>query len=178
MTPHTIPQTVLFPDLFDKPLVATFNQEHASSDGGAVLLKAAERVYGLVKAFCPVSGRQTRTGEDSAHARGPDRPAGLWHRVRSGAARSCRAGRRATPRSPTRRRRSSRVGGPAQLDNGKWGAGLEGPRVAELPKNDRLPGTPIRVTDRTDQSWTTTLTEVVDRTDTTIVVKNSGRPRS
>ena len=36
MTPHTIPQTVLFPDLFDKPLVATFNQEHASSDGGAV----------------------------------------------------------------------------------------------------------------------------------------------
>ena len=29
----------------------TFNQEHASSDGGAVLLKAAERVYGLVKAF-------------------------------------------------------------------------------------------------------------------------------
>ena len=51
MTPHTIPQTVLFRDLFDKPLVATFNQEHASSDGGAVLLKAAERVYGLVKAF-------------------------------------------------------------------------------------------------------------------------------
>ncbi len=51
MTPQTIPQTVLFPDLFDKPLVATFNQEHASSDGGAVLLKAAERVYGLVKAF-------------------------------------------------------------------------------------------------------------------------------
>ena len=46
-----MPQTVLFPDLFDKPLVATFNQEHASSDGGAVLLKAAERVYGLVKAF-------------------------------------------------------------------------------------------------------------------------------
>ena len=51
MTPHTIPQTVLFPDLFDKPLVARFNQEHASSDGGGVLLKAAERVYGLVKAF-------------------------------------------------------------------------------------------------------------------------------
>ena len=49
VTPHTIPQAVLFPDLFDKPLVATFNQEHASSDGGAVLLKAAERVYGLVK---------------------------------------------------------------------------------------------------------------------------------
>ena len=47
MMPHTLPQTVLFPDLFDKPLVATFNQEHASSDGGAVLLKAAE--LGLIR---------------------------------------------------------------------------------------------------------------------------------
>ncbi len=43
--------TVLFPDLFDKPLVATFNRGQASSDAGGVLLKAAERVYGLVKAF-------------------------------------------------------------------------------------------------------------------------------
>ncbi len=51
MTNATIPQTVRFPDLFDKPLVATFDREQASSDGGAVLLKAAERVYGLVKAF-------------------------------------------------------------------------------------------------------------------------------
>ena len=51
MTPDKISQTVLFPDLFDKPLVATFNREQASSDGGGVLLKAAERVYGLVKAF-------------------------------------------------------------------------------------------------------------------------------
>ncbi len=51
MTTGTVPQTVLFPDLFDKPLVAKFNQEQASSDGGAVLLKAAGRVYGLVKAF-------------------------------------------------------------------------------------------------------------------------------
>ena len=39
------------PDLFDKPLFARFNQEQASSDGGAILLKAAERIYGLVKAF-------------------------------------------------------------------------------------------------------------------------------
>ena len=50
MTTDTVPQAVLFPDLFDKPLFAKFNQEQASSDGGAVLLKAAERVYGLVKA--------------------------------------------------------------------------------------------------------------------------------
>ena len=51
MTPDTIPQSVLFPDLFDKPLFAQFHQEQASSDGGAILLKAAERTYGLVKAL-------------------------------------------------------------------------------------------------------------------------------
>ena len=65
MTPHTIPQTVLFPDLFDKPLVARFNQEHASSDGGGVLLKAAERVYGLVKAFARCLADKRAPGEDS-----------------------------------------------------------------------------------------------------------------
>ena len=60
MTTDTIPQTVLFPDLFDKPLVATFDRRHASSDGGAVLLKAAERVYGLVAGFarCLVDRRE------------------------------------------------------------------------------------------------------------------------
>jgi hypothetical protein len=35
-------QTVLFPDLFDRLIVATFDRAHASSDGGAVLLKAAD----------------------------------------------------------------------------------------------------------------------------------------
>jgi hypothetical protein len=51
LTTPTIPQTVLFPDLFDRPLVATFDQPHASSDGGAILLKAAERRYGLIDGF-------------------------------------------------------------------------------------------------------------------------------
>jgi Transposase DDE domain group 1 len=57
----TIPQTVLFPDLFNKPLVATFDQPHASSDGGAVLLKAAEARYGLINGFarCLVDDRQS-----------------------------------------------------------------------------------------------------------------------
>src|SRR6266498_769555 len=57
----TIPQTVLFPDLFTKPLVATFDQPHASSDGGAVLLKAAEARYGLIDGFarCLVEDRQS-----------------------------------------------------------------------------------------------------------------------
>ena len=60
---------VLFPDVFPKPVLAEFNQEQASSEGGAVLLKAAERIYGLVKAFADT-------------ARGPGRPAHLRHRLR------------------------------------------------------------------------------------------------
>jgi len=57
----TIPQTVLFPDLFNKPLIATFDQPHASSDGGAVLLKAAEARYELIDGFarCLVDDRQS-----------------------------------------------------------------------------------------------------------------------
>ena len=51
MTTDTISQTVLFPNLFDKPLLAQFDQPHTSSDGGAVLLKAAETGYGLVAGF-------------------------------------------------------------------------------------------------------------------------------
>ena len=61
MRDDTIPQTVLFPDLFNKPLVATFDQPHASSDGGAVLLKAADARYGLIDGFarCLVDDRQS-----------------------------------------------------------------------------------------------------------------------
>ncbi len=51
MNDTTVPQTVLFPDLFDKPLVATFDQAHASSDGGAILLKAADHALGLTTAL-------------------------------------------------------------------------------------------------------------------------------
>lgn len=59
MRDDTIPQTVLFPDLFTKPLVATFDQPHASSDGGAILLAAAERRYDLIAGFagCLVDDR-------------------------------------------------------------------------------------------------------------------------
>ena len=51
MNETTVPQTVLFPELFDRPLVATFDQAHASSDGGAGLLKAADRALGLTDAL-------------------------------------------------------------------------------------------------------------------------------
>jgi hypothetical protein len=47
----TVPQSVLFPDLFHKAVLATFDQPHASSDGGALLLKAADRRLGLVAAL-------------------------------------------------------------------------------------------------------------------------------
>jgi len=47
----TIAQTVLFADLTDRPLVATFDQPHASSDGGAIVLKAADRRLGLLAAL-------------------------------------------------------------------------------------------------------------------------------
>ena len=65
---------------------------------------------------------------------------------------------------------------PRQLDQG-WGAVLEGARVADLPASDQLRGTPIVVTDRRGDTWTTTLTDVVHRSDTEIVVTNTGRPR-
>ena len=48
MNETTVAQTVLFPDLCDRPVVATFDQAHASSDGGAVLLKAADQALGLI----------------------------------------------------------------------------------------------------------------------------------
>jgi hypothetical protein len=38
----------LFPGFFRKPVVARFDQREGSSDGGALLLKAADRQYGLV----------------------------------------------------------------------------------------------------------------------------------
>ena len=40
-------QTLLFPSLFGKPLVATFDTPHQSSDGGAILLKAIDDELGL-----------------------------------------------------------------------------------------------------------------------------------
>jgi hypothetical protein len=43
----TTQQSVEFLDLFGKPLVAKFDQAHASSDGGAVLLKACDKRLGL-----------------------------------------------------------------------------------------------------------------------------------
>ena len=48
MSKHTTTECLLFPDLLDKLVVAQFDQAHASSDGGALLLKAADRRLGLI----------------------------------------------------------------------------------------------------------------------------------
>ena len=41
-------QCPLFPGIFRKAVVAQFDQREGSSDGGALLLKAADRRYGLL----------------------------------------------------------------------------------------------------------------------------------
>src|SRR5208283_3484763 len=45
---HSTAQCLLFPDIFAKPLALQFDQRKGSSDGGALLLKAADRRYGLI----------------------------------------------------------------------------------------------------------------------------------
>lgn len=63
MRDETIPQTVLFPDLFHTPIIATFDQPHASSDGGAILLTAAERRYDLIEGFARCLGDDRAPGK-------------------------------------------------------------------------------------------------------------------
>ena len=70
MNEPTITQTVLFADLADRPLIATFDQAHASSDGGAIVLTAADRHLGLLNALtgtvpdARASARVTHTVSD------------------------------------------------------------------------------------------------------------------
>jgi Transposase DDE domain group 1 len=60
LTEHTITECLLFPDIFDRPVVAKFDQRLGSSDGGAILLQAAERRLGLTStlATCLRDDRQ------------------------------------------------------------------------------------------------------------------------
>src|SRR6202049_87272 len=41
----------MFPEIFTKPAVLQFDQLNGSSDGGAILLKAADRRYGLIESL-------------------------------------------------------------------------------------------------------------------------------
>ena len=51
MTEHTTTQCLLFSEIFDRPVVAKFDQVLGSSDGGAILLKAADQRLGLSEAL-------------------------------------------------------------------------------------------------------------------------------
>jgi hypothetical protein len=44
---HTTTDGLFFPDIFDRPVAAKFDQRQGSSGGGAILLEAAERRIGL-----------------------------------------------------------------------------------------------------------------------------------
>lgn len=48
MSKDTTTECLLFPEIFSKPSVLQFDERQGSSDGGAILLKAAERRYGLI----------------------------------------------------------------------------------------------------------------------------------
>lgn len=53
-------ERLLFPEIFAKPVILEFDQRQGSSDGGAVLLKAAEARYGLIAGMsgCLLDPRQ------------------------------------------------------------------------------------------------------------------------
>jgi len=60
LTDSTATECLLFPEMFAKPVVLEFDQRQGSSDGGALLLKAADRRYGLISSMvgCLFDGRQ------------------------------------------------------------------------------------------------------------------------
>ena len=43
MVDFTTTERLLFPEIYAKPVIMEFDQRQGSSDGGAVLLKSAER---------------------------------------------------------------------------------------------------------------------------------------
>lgn len=51
MSTHSDPQTVLFPDNFEKPVSAQFDTDLASSDAGVVLLHGKDRRLGLISSL-------------------------------------------------------------------------------------------------------------------------------
>ena len=63
MNEHTTTECLLFPDIFDRPVIAQFDQRQGSSDGGAILLKAAERRLGLTSALAACLGDDRQPGK-------------------------------------------------------------------------------------------------------------------
>lgn len=69
MPQDTTTQRVLFPGLFEKLVVAQFDQRQGSSDGGAILLQAVDRQLGLSAALaaCLRDERQAGKVEHTIH---------------------------------------------------------------------------------------------------------------
>ncbi len=63
MPDSTATQCLLFSDLSKKPVVLAFDQRQGSSDGGAVLLQAAYRRYGLMDAMAACLGDRRQAGK-------------------------------------------------------------------------------------------------------------------
>ena len=63
MSEHTTTQCFLFPDLFDRPLVAQFDQPQGSTDGGAIMLRAAEQRLGLIFALADCMKDKRQAGK-------------------------------------------------------------------------------------------------------------------
>lgn len=61
MSNNTTSQSVLFREIADRPVAVRFDQEHSSSDGGSLLLKALDERLGLSAALsaCLDDGRQS-----------------------------------------------------------------------------------------------------------------------
>ncbi len=64
MTDDTTTQCVLFPELFKKAVVAVFDQERGSSDGGAILLKAIDEPLEAERRACGMPGRAAGARQD------------------------------------------------------------------------------------------------------------------
>jgi hypothetical protein len=54
---------LLFPDIFERPVIAKFDQRQGSSDGGAILLKAADRRLGLTSALAACLREERQPGK-------------------------------------------------------------------------------------------------------------------
>jgi Transposase DDE domain group 1 len=60
---HSTTQRVLFPGILARPVVAQFDQPQSSSDGGAILLKAADRRLGLTEALAACLEDERQSGK-------------------------------------------------------------------------------------------------------------------
>src|SRR4249920_3087469 len=63
MNDDSTQQSVLFPELFGKRLVARFDQPHGSSDGGALLLKACDERLGLTERLSQCLADERQAGK-------------------------------------------------------------------------------------------------------------------